>query len=71
MKNIIKAIKEEIETNRAIKEYAKRENDIIRFTVKDTDGTVETFVMDRLGYSNYMIYCYDVELISAECIKRA
>lgn len=51
-----------------------RKADIIRFTVRNIiTGEEETLEMDRIGYSNFMVYAYidDLELVSSEVVKRA
>lgn len=51
-----------------------RKSDIIRFTVRNIiTGEEETLEMDRIGYSNFMVYAYidDLELVSSEVVKRA
>lgn len=71
-KKLVKEIKWQIAENKRQRENAKRDKDIIKFTVKDVDsGKIETLTMDRLGYNNYMVYSFDKELVEAECIKRA
>lgn len=71
-KKLIREIKWQITENKRQRENARRDKDIIRFTVKDVNsGKVETLTMDRLGYNNYMVYSFDKELVEAECVKRA
>lgn len=71
---MFKAIKNLIEDKKREKESKKRDRDIIKFTVRDTNTKKEeTIIMDRLGFNNYMVYSYadTKELVNAEVIRKA
>ena len=65
-------IKNLIKEKKVDKDFQRSMKDIIRFTVQDNDtGEIETITDNRLGFNNYMVYCWDKTLLNAKVIKRA
>ena len=65
-------VKNLIKEKKADKDFQRSMKDIIRFTVQDNDtGEIETITDNRLGFNNYMVYCWDKTLLNAKVIKRA
>jgi len=69
---MIKKIKEIIKERKEQKEWNRHMRDLIQFTTRNIEtGKETTQTMDRLGFSNFMVYCYDEILIDSKCIKKA